>query len=149
MAMLAGMQLDVFTPLKDGPMTAKALANALDVRPEKLRPLLYALVRAELLLKFEGDRFANTPEADAYLVRGRATYMGGTHEFYSDLWGTALKAAGEFRRLSQHPRQLNRLRFRLAMVPPRVFCYLERYLILKTCALSHNRSVQATAGLLL
>jgi hypothetical protein len=70
MAMLAGMQLDVFTPLKDGPMTATALANALDVRPEKLRPLLYALVHAELLLKFEGDRFANTPEADAYLVRG-------------------------------------------------------------------------------
>jgi len=97
MAMLAGMQLDVFTPLKDGPMTATALANALDVRPEKLRPLLYALVHAELLLKFEGDRFANTPEADAYLVRGRATYMGGTHELYSDLWGTALKAAQSIR----------------------------------------------------
>ena len=97
MAMLAGMQLDVFTPLKDGPMTATALANALDVRPEKLRALLYALVHAELLLKFEGDRFANTPEADAYLVRGRATYMGGTHELYSDLWGTALKAAQSIR----------------------------------------------------
>jgi hypothetical protein len=36
MAMLAGMQLDVFTPLQDGPMTASALADALDVRPEKL-----------------------------------------------------------------------------------------------------------------
>ena len=96
MAMLAGMQLDVFTPLKDGPMTATALANALDVRPEKLKTLLYALVHAELL-KVEGDRFANTAEADAYLVRGRATYMGGTHELYSDLWGTALKAAQSIR----------------------------------------------------
>jgi phytoene synthase len=38
--MLAGMQLDVFSRLKNGPMTARALAAVLDVRPEKLRPLL-------------------------------------------------------------------------------------------------------------
>src|SRR5262249_47115161 len=93
MAMLAGMQLDVFTPLKDGPMTASPLANALDVAPDKVRALLYALVHPELLLKFEGDRFANTPEDDAYLVRGTATYLGCTHELQFDLWGTALKAA--------------------------------------------------------
>jgi SAM-dependent methyltransferase len=97
MAMLAGMQLDVFTPLKDGPMTATLLANALDVRPEKLTPLLYALVNAELLLRIEGDRFANTPEADAYLVRGGTTYMGSAHELYSDLWSTALKAGQSIR----------------------------------------------------
>ncbi len=96
MAMLAGMQLDVFTPLKDGPMAATALADALDMRPEKLRPLLYALVLAELLT-VEGDRFANTPEADTYLVRGRATYMGSVHELYSDLWATALKTAQSVR----------------------------------------------------
>jgi SAM-dependent methyltransferase len=97
MAMLAGMQLDVFTPLKDGPMTAAMLANALDVRSEKLTPLLYALVNAELLLRIEGDRFANTPEADAYLVSGGTTYMGSAHELYSDLWGTALKAGQSIR----------------------------------------------------
>src|SRR5207248_2944337 len=84
-AMLAGMQLDVFTPLKDGPMTATDLAHALGVRPEKLQPLLYALVHAELL-RVEGDRFANTPEADVYLVHGRSSYMGNVHELYSDLW---------------------------------------------------------------
>jgi hypothetical protein len=49
MAMLAGMQLDVFTPLKDGPMTAAALASALTLETVKLKPLLYALVHAELL----------------------------------------------------------------------------------------------------
>jgi SAM-dependent methyltransferase len=97
MAMLAGMQLDLFTPLKGGPMTATALANALGVRPEKLSPLLYALVHAELLLKVEDDRFANTPEADTYLVRGRATYLGSAHELYADLWGTALKAGQSIR----------------------------------------------------
>jgi len=47
-AILAGMQLDVFTPLKDGPMSADQLADALGVKAEKLSPLLYALVTAEL-----------------------------------------------------------------------------------------------------
>src|SRR6202011_619578 len=41
MAMLAGMQLDLFTPLKDGAMTEAALAHAVGVHPRKLRPLLY------------------------------------------------------------------------------------------------------------
>ena len=95
-AMLAGMQLDLFTPLKDGPMTASALADALHIRSEKLRPLLYALVHAELL-RIEGDRFANTREADVYLVRGRPAYMGSVHELYSDLWATALKTAHSIR----------------------------------------------------
>jgi len=96
MAMLAGMQLDVFTPLKDGPMTVTTLAHALGMRPEKLQPLLYALVNAELL-RLEGHHFANTPEADVYLVRGRPAYMGNVHELYSDLWGTALKTAQSIR----------------------------------------------------
>ena len=30
-AMLAGMQLDVFTPLKDGPMTLDQVADSLDI----------------------------------------------------------------------------------------------------------------------
>jgi 2-hydroxy-4-(methylsulfanyl)butanoate S-methyltransferase len=97
MAMLAGMQLDVFTPLKDGPMTAAALASALTLETVKLRPLLYALVHAELLNLVEGDRFANTPEADVYLVRGRRTYLGSSHELYSDLWSAALTAGESIR----------------------------------------------------
>jgi 2-hydroxy-4-(methylsulfanyl)butanoate S-methyltransferase len=96
MAMLAGMQLDVFTPLNGGPMTATALADAIAVDAARLRPLLYALVHAELLT-VDGDRFANTPEADLYLVRGRATYMGSAHELYSDLWGAALTLAQSVR----------------------------------------------------
>ena len=65
-AMLAGMQLDLFTPLKDGPMSAGALASQMDVRPEKLSPLLYALVTARLLTVDDGI-FSNTPEADKFL----------------------------------------------------------------------------------
>src|SRR5256885_12065410 len=90
-AMLAGMQLDVFTPLKDGPMTAAELASALSLSAQKLSRLLYALVHAGLL-QLQDNHFANTPEADVYLVRGRPTYLGSNHELYSDLWGAALIA---------------------------------------------------------
>ncbi len=95
-AMLAGMQLNVFTPLVGGPMTDAELAKALNLRTEKLRPLLYALVDAALL-EMQGDRFANTPESDLYLVRGRATYLGSAHELYSDLWRAALASAESIR----------------------------------------------------
>src|SRR5262245_10814329 len=77
-AMLAGMQLDVFTPLKDGPMTAAQLADLLGVNTDKLSRLLYALVAADLLTVV-GDRFANTAEAARFLVRGQPTYLGGRH----------------------------------------------------------------------
>ena len=74
-AMLAGMQLDLFTPLKDGPMSVVELAQALGVGPTKLEPLLYSLVEAGLLTE-EGERFSNTPESDHFLVRGKSTFQG-------------------------------------------------------------------------
>ena len=38
--MLAGLQLDVFSPLADGPLDADQIGQAIGVRPELLRPLL-------------------------------------------------------------------------------------------------------------
>jgi len=95
-AMLAGLQLDLFTPLKDGPMTAAQLAAALGVRPDKLKPLLYALVAAGLLT-VKDDSFFNTPEADHFLVRGRPGYRGGRHETFSRQWLGTLKTAETIR----------------------------------------------------
>ena len=62
-AMLAGMQLDVFTPLKGGAMTAEEIASAMGVRSGRLRLLLYSLVAAGLLTEKDG-RFSNTPESN-------------------------------------------------------------------------------------
>jgi SAM-dependent methyltransferase len=90
--MLAGMQLDVFTPLKDGPLTAVQLADVLGVNAEKLSRLLYALVTAHLLT-VEGNRFANTPEAQQFLVKGKPTYLGGRHENFSEVWESLLHTA--------------------------------------------------------
>jgi SAM-dependent methyltransferase len=95
-AMLAGMQLDVFTPLKDGPLTAAQLANMLGVNAEKLSRLLYALVIANLLT-VKGDRFANTPEAQQFLVKGKPTYLGGRHENFSETWEALLHTAETIR----------------------------------------------------
>ena len=95
-AMLAGMQLDVFTPLKDGPLTAVQLAEVLGANTEKLSRLLYALVTATLLT-VEEDRFANTPEAQQFLVKGQATYLGGRHENFSETWEALLHTADTIR----------------------------------------------------
>ena len=96
LAMLAGMELDVFTPLGNGPLRAGEIADALDVSREKIGPLLYALVAAGLLRQ-EGDRFANSQEADHFLVRGRPSYLGGRDSFYRARWGEALQTAASIR----------------------------------------------------
>ncbi|NOU05214.1 MAG: hypothetical protein HOO99_03430 [Hyphomicrobiaceae bacterium] len=103
LAMLAGMQLDVFTPLDDGPKTAAELSKALGLRSDKLSPLLYALVQADLLTLAD-DRFANTPQSDVYLVKGRPTYIGSAHELYSDMWSAALGVAQSIKADAPHAR---------------------------------------------
>src|SRR5215510_4217752 len=95
-AMVAGMQLDVFTPLKDGPMRVGLLAEALGVNPHKLRPLLYALVTAELLT-VQDERFSNTPEAAHFLVRGQPAYLGDTYEGRLMRWRATLHTAETIR----------------------------------------------------
>jgi len=70
--MLAGMQPDRFTPLKNGPLLATEIATALGVKLQRLEILLYALVRAGLLT-VNGGRFGYTPEADAFLVAAART----------------------------------------------------------------------------
>jgi hypothetical protein len=72
-AMLAGMELDVFTTLKEGPLTAEQVAAALGIDPARVKSLLYALVVTGLL-GVDGDRFDNGPEADHFLVRGQPEF---------------------------------------------------------------------------
>lgn len=96
MAMLAGMQLDLFTPLTEGPMTVTALASALGVGAEKLMLLLDNLVSAGLLADVDGH-FANTPEADHFLVRGKPHYMGGMQDFIAIGWRDQLQTAASIR----------------------------------------------------
>ena len=96
-AMLAGMQLDVFTPLKDGPLTTEQIADAIGVGPTRLQLLLYSLVAAGLLTEQDG-RFSNTPEANQFLVRGAPSYMGNRHAAIAMRWTASFKTAESIRR---------------------------------------------------
>ncbi len=95
-AMLAGIQLDLFTHLKNGPMSIEQISRSLGVRPDKLKPLLYALA-AVGLLTLEKDLFSNTSEANHLLVRGSPSYKGGKHEVIADNWNAGLKTAESIR----------------------------------------------------
>ena len=96
LAMLAGMQLDVFTPLQAGPKTAEEIAHAIGVSPARLRLLLYSLVAAGLLNEHDGN-FSNTPEASHFLVKGIPSYMGDRHAGFSTRWAWGLKTAESIR----------------------------------------------------
>ena len=94
-AMLAGMQLDVFTPLKGGPMTAEDIAHAIGVGgPARLRLLLYGLVAAGLLTEHDGH-FSNTSETNQFLVKGAPSYMGNRHTLLSHRWIANLPKTAE------------------------------------------------------
>lgn len=95
-AMLAGMQLDVFTPLSSGPLTAELIANAIGIAPTRLPLLLYALVAAGLLTEQDGQ-FSNTPESQHFLVKGSPAYMGDMHGQLSGQWANRLKTAESLR----------------------------------------------------
>ena len=86
--MLAGMQLDLFTALQDGAQTPPQLAATLGVGAGRLRPLLYALVAAGLLTEQDG-RFANTPEAQHFLVQGTPTSLGRLHHHLAVQWASS------------------------------------------------------------
>jgi 2-polyprenyl-3-methyl-5-hydroxy-6-metoxy-1,4-benzoquinol methylase len=96
LAMLAGMQLDVFTPLKNGPNTAEQIAAAIGVAPTRLRLLLYCLVAAELLTEKDG-MFSNSPEANQFLVKGEPAYLGTRHAIIANRWTSSLKTAESIR----------------------------------------------------
>ncbi len=95
-ALCAACQLDVFTPLADSRKSADELAAVLGVDAAKLQVLLYALVAAELLTVEDG-RFANTGEADHFLVKGRPSYIGSRNELWTEIWTAELKTAESIR----------------------------------------------------
>ena len=95
-AFLAGAQLDVFSPLQEGPLAAEQLANILGISAPKLKPLLYALAAFEFLT-VENDRFANTEVANHYLVRDSPRYLGSMHELLTFMWEAELQTSASIR----------------------------------------------------
>ncbi|PLX37569.1 MAG: methyltransferase [Hyphomicrobiales bacterium] len=68
-ALFAALHHGIFTHLSDGPMTAEEAGAASGLHPERARTLLTALA-ALGLVTVDDDRFANSPAANAFLVKG-------------------------------------------------------------------------------
>jgi 2-hydroxy-4-(methylsulfanyl)butanoate S-methyltransferase len=68
-ALFAALHHKVFNRLAEGPMTAEQAAAATGLHPERVRTLLTALA-ALGVLSVEDGRFANSPAAESFLVKG-------------------------------------------------------------------------------
>ncbi len=69
--------LDVFTPLSSGPASAESVALACNASLEGVRALLNYLCSVQVLeYQLDSQRYALTPSAAAFLVRGAKTFAG-------------------------------------------------------------------------
>lgn len=93
LALLAGMQIDLFTPLSEGPLTLAELADRLTIAPARLRRLINLLIVEGVLIEQPDGRLANGDEAARILVRGRPQYRGQAHEAYGAAWSACLKTS--------------------------------------------------------
>jgi hypothetical protein len=72
----AAVESGVFTRLEAGPMTADELAKALTISPRAASALLDGLVALEVITVGDG-KYANSPDASAFLVEGKPSSLTG------------------------------------------------------------------------
>ena len=87
--LFAASELDVFSKLSSGPMTASEVAGACGAKPEPTRFVLDACVTAGMIER-DGDKYKNSPTSEFFLVRGKGPYIGDGLKYAEDLypaWG--------------------------------------------------------------
>jgi predicted O-methyltransferase YrrM len=87
--LFAAADLDVFTILSSGAKTASEVAAVAGAHDAPMQMLLQACAN-EALLTQDGDRFANTPLVEAFLVKGRPAFSAHGLKYAEDLypaWG--------------------------------------------------------------
>jgi hypothetical protein len=89
--LLSAVELGVFTELAEQPLTAEQLRQRLQLHPRSFLDFFDALVALGMLQR-DGDLYANTPETDHFLVRGKLNYIGGFLEMANErlyrFWGS-------------------------------------------------------------
>jgi hypothetical protein len=70
------LAIDVFSPLLQSPAKAETVAKACKCDVDGIRRLLDYLVSLKVLEK-QNEEYALSPDAAAFLVRGRKAYAGG------------------------------------------------------------------------
>ena len=78
--LMSAVELGVFTELAGGPLSLETLRRHIDIHERGTRDFLDALAAMGLLVRDAHGRYANTPEADRYLVEGSSSYIGGWFE---------------------------------------------------------------------
>ncbi len=96
LALLAGMQLGVFSALGEGELSAAEVAAKIGCDSGRLSRLLYALAHVGLL-EVQDGRFRNGAEAAKVLVAGKPGYVGGAHEMIAKVWSADLNTAESIR----------------------------------------------------
>ena len=86
--LLSTVKLGVFTALSAGPLAGEELQARLGLHPRATYDFLDALVALRMLDRTgagKGAQYANTPETDHFLDRGKPSYIGGIFEMHNDL----------------------------------------------------------------
>ena len=84
-ALMAAVELEIFTALARGQNTIPAVARAAGIGERNAERLLTALC-AMTLLSREGDRFANAPDVERFLVKDSDRYAGPWILFTKPRW---------------------------------------------------------------
>jgi ubiquinone/menaquinone biosynthesis C-methylase UbiE len=73
----------IFTALEDSPATTEIVAKRTSISPRGAQALLDGLTGLGLLT-LSGGWYSNSPEASAFLVKGKTSYLGGMAEVFMD-----------------------------------------------------------------
>jgi O-methyltransferase domain/Dimerisation domain len=84
-ALMAAVELDVFTAIAHGHDTIPAVAEAAGISERNAERLLTALL-AMTLLTYDGGRFANAPDVQRFLVKDGERYAGPWILFTKPRW---------------------------------------------------------------
>jgi hypothetical protein len=94
-ALLSAVELNLFTTLAQGSLTAETITQRLGLHPRSARDFLDALVALGMLER-NGDQYANTPETALFLDKTKPSYIGGVLEMANgrlwQFWGSLTEA---------------------------------------------------------
>ena len=84
-ALFAALHHGVFTCLADGPLSVEELGEATGLHPDRVQTLLTALASLGVVSTEDG-RFANSPAAESFLVKGAKYDFGDYLRLQVDRW---------------------------------------------------------------
>ncbi|MFM9942136.1 MAG: methyltransferase [Hyphomicrobiaceae bacterium] len=95
-ALMAAVEIGLFTAIAKGATTFDTIATALDIHPVNAERLTVMLCAAGLVERRDG-RLVNAPDVERFLVQGSPSYMGPWITFTKPQWN-------EWGRLAEHMR---------------------------------------------